>query len=188
MLDQALPHSHVASLGVDHLEPIEHWPKDDYLRQPVSDDPNNRLNGNVPVTLSLIQALQVGARNSFDYQSQKEDVFEAALDLDLERNEFRHIFAGQVDSLISTDGSDDRTVSGTEQSGSASLSRQLQSGAELTAALAIDLANLLTMDGASSLGLQADATVSIPLLRGSGRHIAAEPLDPGPAQCRLRHL
>ena len=56
------------------------------------------------------------------------------------------------------------------------MSRTLQSGVDLSTALAVDLANLLTLGGASSLGLAADATVSIPLLRGSGRHIVAEAL------------
>jgi hypothetical protein len=40
----------------------------------------------------------------------------------------------------------------------------------------VDLANLLTLGGASSLGIMADATVSIPLLRGSGKHIVMETL------------
>jgi len=47
---------------------------------------------------------------------------------------------------------------------------------ELTSALAIDLAHLLTQGGASSLGQQADMTISIPLLRGSGKHIITESL------------
>jgi hypothetical protein len=38
------------------------------------------------------------------------------------------------------------------------------------------LANLLTGNAASSLGLAGDASVSIPLMRGSGRHIVTEPL------------
>ena len=126
--------------------------------------------------LSLLEALQVGARNSRDYQTRKESVFQAALGLDLERHEFRDQFFGQLDSLVSTNGRGDRTVSGTEHSGSLDWSRKLESGAELSATFAIDLANLMTMGGASSLGLVADGSVSIPLLRGSGRHIVAEPL------------
>jgi outer membrane protein TolC len=42
--------------------------------------------------------------------------------------------------------------------------------------LAINLANLLTQGGASSLGLSVDTSVSIPLLRGAGQHIVTEPL------------
>jgi len=40
----------------------------------------------------------------------------------------------------------------------------------------VDLANLLTQGGSSTIRLAADPSVSIPLLRGSGRHIVTEPL------------
>ncbi|MHC4174683.1 MAG: TolC family protein [Planctomycetota bacterium] len=184
---QNLAYAGQASLGADRLEPVEHWPEEDYPRAISSDDdPNIPIDPNEPrpvpdrrdepIKLSLVQALQVGARNSPAYQSRKEDVFRAALDLDLERNEFRNIFTGQVTSLISTDASGSSTVSGTENSADVGLSRTLQSGVGLSTALAVDLANLLTGGGASSLGLAADATISIPLLRGSGKHIVTEPL------------
>lgn len=173
---QQLPYSGPASLGTDKLERIEYWPEKNYPQQKPSLDPVVLLEENKPLKLSLMQALQVGARNSFDYQTQKEGVFKSALALELERDEFRNTFAGQVESLLSTDTTADRTVSGTVTSGELGISRKLESGAQLTTALAIDLANLLTMGGASSLGLAGDATISIPLLRGSGKHIVTEPL------------
>ena len=176
LVQQELPRSGDASLGTDRLKLIEHWPEKDYPKPVSFSDPNTGPEPGKSIQLSLIQALQVGARNSFEYQSYKEDVFRAALDLDLERNEFRNIFGGELESLASTDGSGDRTVSGTENSGSVDLSRRLKSGAQLSAGLAADLANLLTMGGASSLGIMADATITIPLLRGSGKHIVAESL------------
>ena len=176
LAEQELAYSSGASLGTDQLELIEHWPEKEYPQSVSVADPNISIDRGQAVQLSLVQALQIGARNSFEYQSYKEDVFRVALDLDLERNEFRDVFAGAVESLISTDGSGDRTVSGTEYSGSFDWSRKLTSGAELSGGLAVDLANLLTMGGASSLGLAADATISIPLLRGSGKHIVGEPL------------
>ena len=176
LVQQELPRSGDASLGTDRLKLIEHWPEKDYPKPASFSDPNTGPEPGKSIQLSLIQALQVGARNSFEYQSYKEDVFRAALDLDLERNEFRNIFGGELESLASTDGSGDRTVSGTENSGSVDLSRRLKSGTHLSAGLAADLANLLTMGGASSLGIMADATITIPLLRGSGKHIVAEPL------------
>ena len=176
LAEQELAYSSGASLGTDQLELIEHWPEKEYPQSVSVADPNISIDRGQAVQLSLVQALQIGARNSFEYQSYKEDVFRVALDLDLERNEFRDVFAGAVESLISTDGCGDRTVSGTEYSGSFDWSRKLTSGAELSGGLAVDLANLLTMGGASSLGLAADATISIPLLRGSGKHIVGEPL------------
>lgn len=176
LTEQNLPYSSQASLGTDKLKIIEHWPEENYPKAAQSPDPILLLEPDKPLQLSLIQALQIGARNSFEYQTLKEDVFKSALDLDLERNEFRNIFASQVDSLISTNTTGDRTVSGVENSAAVGMSRTLESGVELSTALAIDIANLLTMGGASSFGVAGDATIAIPLLRGSGKHIVREPL------------
>ena len=176
LTEQKLLYSSDASLGTDQLDAIEHWPEDGYPQTGSSPDANFPVDSNNPMKLSLVDALQIGARNSPEYQSGKEDVFRAALDLDLERHAFRNTFAGQVESLLSTNSTGNRTVSGTENSATVGVSRILASGVDLSTELAIDLANLLTQGGASSLGLRGDATVSIPLLRGSGRHIVTEPL------------
>jgi outer membrane protein TolC len=177
LVDQNLPYSGPASLGTDGLTTIEHWPEEDYPRAVESElDPLVFLEENKPVKLSLMQALQVGARNSFEYQTLKEDIFQAALALDLERNEFRNIFAGQVENLLSVNTFGDDTVTGVRNSGEIGWTRRLESGAELGANLAVDLANLLTMGGASAFGIAGDATIGIPLLRGSGRHIVTESL------------
>jgi len=177
LVGQKLPYAAESSLGIDALSPVEHWPEKDYPKSESSLDPVVILeDAGGPLRLSLADALQVGARNSFEYQTLKEDIFQAALDLDLERNEFRTIFVGQVESLASTDRTAEQPVTGTENSASAGANQLLKSGAELGGALAVDLANLLTMGGASSLGITADATVTIPLLRGSGKHIITEPL------------
>ncbi len=165
-----------SSLGTDRLEPIEHWPEEDYPKAEPLLDPLVLLEEDNPPQLSLIQALQTGARNSFEYQTRKEDIFKEALDLDLERNEFRAIFTGQTESLIETDMSGERTVSGVEYGSATGVSRKLESGVELTTELAVTLANLLTLNQASAFGISGDATISIPLLRGSGRHIVTEPL------------
>ncbi len=181
MMEQNLPYASEASLGADQLKPILYWPEKDYPQKKFSFDPNYcgpnfLLEEGKPLRLPLMEALQVGARNSFDYQTQKEDVFRTALDLNLEHDEFRHAFNGQVDSLFSSDLTGEKAVDGVETSGTFSLGKKLKSGAELTTSLAIDLANLLTMGGASSIGIVGDASLSIPLLRGAGKHIIAEPL------------
>ncbi len=174
--DQNLPYVGPASLGSDQLEPIPHWPKDDYLKEQQALTTEGKLDPNTPVTLTLLQSLEIGARNSFDYQSRKEDVFRSALSLDLERNEFRTIFNSQMNSQLTTDTRGPDTVTGTVNSADAGVSRKLENGMDVSSALAVDLANLLTMNQASSLGLVADASVSVPLLRGSGKHIVTEPL------------
>lgn len=171
-----LLHSSSASFGTDKLEPIDHWPEEEPGQVNSSGQAGAGPDPNETLKLSLVDALQVGASNSFDYQSRKETVFQAALNLDLERNEFRNIFAGQLQNVANTDSSGSRTVSGVENSAAGSVTRTLKSGVDLSAALAVDLANLLTQGGASARGLAVDASVSIPLLRGSGRHIVAEPL------------
>ena len=176
LIEQKLPYSTEASLGTDKLNILEHWPEKAYPAAKSSLDDIVSLAPDRPLQLSLMQALQIGARNSFDYQTRKEDVFRAALALDLEREDFRNTFAGAFESLIRTDLSGKDTVTGNENSGSLSWSRTLKSGAALSAALAVDLVKLLTQDRSSSLGIVGDATISIPLLRGSGRHIVMEPL------------
>jgi len=174
--EQDLLHSSEASLGTDKLQSIPHWPEEDYPPIASSPDANIPIEPNQPLKLSLVDALQIGARNSADYQSRKEDVFRSALDLDLQRNEFRNIFRAQADSTLSTDTTGAETVTNLDTSGTTGVSRTLKNGIDISSALAIDLANLLTQGGASSLGLSADTTVSIPLLRGAGRHIVTEPL------------
>jgi outer membrane protein TolC len=176
LMEQDLPYAGPESLGTDQLSPVDHWPEADYPVGISNTDSDFVIPQDKPLRLSLTRALQVAARNSPNYQVKKENIFRTALDLDLERDAFRNTFIGQVSYLLSTDKSGEPTVSGTEASGAFGWKRKLTSGVELSAALAVDLANLLTMGGASSLGLAADASVSIPLLRGSGRHIVTEPL------------
>ncbi|MCA1808690.1 MAG: TolC family protein [Lentisphaerae bacterium] len=65
---------------------------------------------------------------------------------------------------------------GLANTGSLSWQRRLKYGTLLTTKIAVDLVKLLTMDRSSSFGLLADATITMPLLRGAGRHIVTEPL------------
>jgi len=174
--EQNLPVSSTASLGTDQLKPIPHAPKDNYPTETHSSDANIPIEPNKPLQISLIDALQIAAHNSPDYQSRKEDVFRAALALDLQRNSFRNIFTAGTDHDITTDTTRDDTVTSTTNSASAGVTRLLKNGAALSAAVGLDLINLLTQGGGSSLGLQVDTSVSIPLLRGAGRHIVMEPL------------
>ncbi len=174
--EQDLVYAGPVSLGADRLDPIEHWPEENYpLAKPAFDPITNLGEPNEPVKIALMQALQIGACNSFEYQTRKEGIFREALALDLERNNFRTIFNSQVDALLQTDLSGDDTT-GMDYSGIFAVSQTLPSGVELTASLAASLAHLLTMNQASAYGLAGDATVSVPLLRGSGRHIVTEPL------------
>jgi outer membrane protein TolC len=175
--DQHLPVSHPGSKGSGILETIRHWPQG----YPAAGQESNppvvpRWQNGQEVRLSLTDALQVAARNSRAYMTAKETVFRTALALDLERHAYRTTITGLLTGDISTDRSGDQPVSGLETGAEAGLNRKLKTGAEIATLLTIDLVKLLTMDRSSSLGIFADATISIPLLRGSGRYIAAEPL------------
>jgi hypothetical protein len=175
LLDQKLPYASPASLGTNDLEPIAHWPEK--ARRPSPGEPAQApWEKKHPLVLTLADALQVAARNNRDYQARKEDVFRAALALDLEANQFRNILSGQGEAEYSADYSGRESVRSLVDTGTASWQRRLKNGASLAAGFAIDLARLLTQDRASSLGLFADATITVPLLRGSGRHVVTEPL------------
>jgi len=173
--DQDLPYV-TESLGSDQLKPLKNWPEKNYPVSGISAEPNIPVEKDMSITLTLEQALEVGAHNSFDYQAQKENVFESALSLDLERNNFRNIFFGQFQSQITSDTTSNRARSGASYSADTGVTRLLENGADISSALAVDLANLFTGGGASSLGLAGDTTISIPLLRGSGRFIVTESL------------
>jgi len=174
---QGLQFAGPASLGTDKLKPVPHWPsskaKDPKEKQP-SGGPVPTVGPEVKIT--LFQALQIAARNNRAYQTAKEAVFETALDLDLESQEFRNTYAGLLSGALSHDETGPRPVGGTKESGTASWSRRFRSGAALTGRIGFDLAKLLTRGYDSSLGVFADASISVPLLRGSGKHIVTEAL------------
>lgn len=175
--EQGLVISGPASLGSDRLERVKHWEDDAYLAaEGESADAFIDVPAEQTLRLTLLDALQIGARNSTAYQDRKESVFQRALSLYERRHEFRTTFAGSFISQVSVNTRGDDTVSNAAQSGTLDATQKLYSGGQIGAGLGIDLANLLTGGGASSLGLTGDATVSLPLLRGAGRHIVMEPL------------
>ena len=129
------------------------------------------------ITLTPETALQVAARNSREFQEAKETLYRAALDLDLEQAAFRRTFTAMLSGAYNqADGPGSETVQSTQVTASPKATRQFRNGVEMSGSIAVDLATLLTQGSASSLGLMADAGISIPLLRGAGREIAAEPL------------
>lgn len=180
LLEQALPVSGPASLGPRALPQIDHWPDDDYLTaEPdvgqLPPPPTIEIDAE-PVQLSLEEALRVAAANSRAYQIQKERVYLAALDLDLERDVFRNTFTGLLEGFVSADLQEGEDAIGVGGSASGGIVRRFRNGATITSLIAVDLVKLLTLDRSSSLGLSYDASIEIPLLRGAGRWLVAEPL------------
>jgi outer membrane protein TolC len=163
--EQGLQYSSKASLGTDQLTPVSGWPDKGYPPPAESVDANIPVEPNKPLKISLLDALQIGAHNSFDYQSRKELVFQAALDLDLQRNNFRVLFNKAVASgQASTNTAGVDTVSTLDTSGTVGVSKQFINGATVSSTLAVDLARILTQGGSRTLGVTSDTSVSIPLL------------------------
>ncbi len=172
---QNLPYSTLASLGTKELRPIEGWPCDDYLHSiPLPQDPP--WMGESAMVMSLMESLQVAAKNSREYQSAKELVYIAALELDFECDQFRDTFTGLLDSTIRTDRAGYNPVTEISSSAVGGLTRRFTSGAEIAASIGVDLVKLLSQDRVQSRGVFADASVAIPLMRGSGRLIVMEDL------------
>lgn len=174
---QNLPVTAPASFGSDNLDPIDKWPEIVYPEKQ-EDLPAEKPPwfDDTPIKINMLEALQIASRNSREYQEQKEDVFQSALALDLERDDFRHTFTGLLETLFETDMSGDHTVTGSQSSGLVGWRRKFESGVELVSAIAIDLVKLLTLDKESSFGIFADTSISIPLMRGAGKHIVTEDL------------
>lgn len=126
---------------------------------------------NQVLRLSLTDALCVAARNDRQYQSLKESIFLAALELDSQQHAFATTFSGLLLALFSGD-SDPYKVSG---GGGAGVAKKLESGAEFAANLAVDVVQLLRDDW-RSLRLNGDLTMAVPLLRGAGHEVVREPL------------
>ncbi len=173
MLEQELPAVGPASYGVDYLEDPEHWPRvGDPGHRPEAFFPTSE-NGAEAFEISLLEALQIAATNSRSYQAEKESVFRTALQLDLERYRFDSTFRGALNAMFRSDqGQNQNSASA---GGEVGVQRQLEGGATLGSRLTLDLVNLLRGEGTTSLNMLLDTSISVPLMRGSGRHIVTEP-------------
>ena len=121
--------------------------------------------------LSLADALCVAARNDRSYQQLKETVFSQALNLDYQQYQFENSFSGTLLALLSGDP-DVEKASGRTTAG---FDRTFENGLSMAGQLAVNVVSLLHDDW-RSLGLSGDLTMTLPLMRGSGREIIREPL------------
>ncbi len=176
--EQDLPSAGVEALGTDRLTPIPHWPEADYPRAGEDPPPADSAKTDfAPFSLDLTAALEVGAANSREYQDRKEDIYRAALSLDLETFQFRNTYLGTFDSTYTDDRSgEEGDTRGIVNTATLGVSRTLQTGAALSSRIMFDLVKLLTLDKESAYGVMADLSVTVPLLRGAGRHVVTEPL------------
>ncbi len=177
LTEQELAISGEESLGTDALPRIPHWPEKKYPAAITT--PGEKIEipaDKKPLVINFTKALQIAAENSSDYQSQKETLFRAALTLDLNRNDYSLIAKLKGDSTLSIDKSQPDTVKGLEHGGNLGLNQTLKDGSKLAANLAFDLVSLLTQGKDSSRGISGDASITIPLLRGSKTYIYSENL------------
>ncbi len=178
LLEQRLPVVAPSSAGSSSARFIEQWPDQSYNE--ISNEGYDIVKEDdftaQPLRLTLLESLQVAAYNSRGYQSQKESVYQSALRLDLERDAFRTTWAGVVDSVVSSSVAANSETNGITNSGSIDVSKQFENGMRFSSMLAVDLVNLLSGSRDSSTGLQLDTSLSIPLMRGSGRFVVTEPL------------
>ena len=175
LLDQQLPVRIPASGGSGDDRVIEQWPDTEYFEGRRGMESPSVESRSAPM-ITLIEALQIAASNSRGYQGQKETVYQTALRLDLERDDFRNTWTGMVDTLLSSSIGANSDVSGIANTDSVGVSRKFKNGAEFTGLLAVDLVKLLSGSREGSTGLSLDTSLSIPLLRGSSRFIVTEPL------------
>jgi outer membrane protein TolC len=127
--------------------------------------------------LTLDAVLEIAANNSREYQTEKEKVFRAALQLDLVMYDFGiQLDSLAIDSTLIENRGSENTRRGFENSASIGIQKRFLSGASFRSSLVFDLVQLLKSKSASSLGLVSDTSVNIPLLRGSGKEIVGEPL------------
>ncbi len=168
------------SLGTDALKKIRHWPEKNYPAPVKSSNKKITVpSKDKPLLINFKQALMVAAENSPDYQSQKENLFKTALTLDFNRNDYSFITKVNGDTTFSVDktsGVDTDTTKGMVSEGSLGVSKVLKDGSKLAANLAVDLASMLKPHRSSSSGITGDASITIPLLRGSKTYIYSENL------------
>ncbi len=176
LLDQHLPMRVAASAGSGDDELIEQWPDAQYFVDRRADDGTAELGDAQVPRISLNEALIIAASNSRLYQSQKETVYQTALRLDLERNAFRSIWAGVLDTTVSSSLGVSTETTGILNQDSVSVSRRFKDGSQFLGLLAVDLAKLLSGSKDGSMGMALDTSLSIPLLRGSSRFVVTEPL------------
>lgn len=143
------------------------------VERPIDTLRQRLLRSHEPVRLSLVDALDVAAENSRDYQRQKETLYLAALNLTRSINDFSLRFGGGGTGSVSGTGDDSTNARlGDDLSAQANSVAGTRVVANFVQTFLRSVLNGGGFDGSSIL----DLTITQPLLRGSGRRIAREPL------------
>lgn len=163
-----------ASISKSDLPDVTGEGSASYRQEPAADTVRPAV---AELRLDLKYTLEIAASHSREYQTEKERVFRSALALDLARYDFGvKVDPTSLDSQFTEDQSGSANSRGLASGADVGLSKRSVTGATFRTSLAVDLVQLMRSESASSLGIVSDSSVSIPLLRGSGAHIAGEPL------------
>lgn len=193
LLDQNLVSASPASLGIRDLPATALWdPEKRLLPSDVSLAEGFDTTSTNALRISLAEAVRIAAAHSPAFLEQKERLYAAALALDLEADGFRTAFTGKLREAIAS--SKPKESSGADSAAGAALaagaerdagstasaelgvSRKFENGTDLSSSLAVDFARMLTGDKEDARGIRLEVSLSIPLLRGSGRLVVREPL------------
>lgn len=126
-----------------------------------------------PVTLTLAQALDVAAENNRDYQTQKERLYIAALNLTRSQNDFAWRWAGGGSAALDGEADVADTARLTDDLGGSANSVY---GTRVVASFAQTFLRSVLSGGNFDGGSILDLTITQPLLRSAGRRVAREPL------------
>ncbi|MBQ6471894.1 MAG: TolC family protein, partial [Victivallales bacterium] len=177
-LDQGLSRSSPASASIRDLASEKGgrfaWNNAEHLTEGEAYQP--RWDTSQTIRISLVDALMIAACNSREFQNQKDSLFQCALALDLEDHHFQNSFRGMFTERFTSSAANGSRTNGLTGNAFAEVTRTFRNGAELTASLSVDLVKMLSHQHGSSWGPMADASISIPLLRGSGEFVVLEPL------------
>lgn len=122
--------------------------------------------------LSLVETLAIAAENSRAYQSQKEGLYLAALDLTLERWNFALQENGSLSAAMFGVGDEAAADAG----GSFGLSKLFGTGAQIVGDIGLGLTRSLSRSDGWNPIADIGLTITQPLLRGFGEDIVKEPL------------
>lgn len=148
-------------------------PRQFHVERPVDTLRARLLAADAPVRLTLVQALDVAAENSRDFQRQKEQLYLAALSLTRSQYDFEWHFGLGVDARIDGTGDDSADALIAPDLSAAATST---AGMRVVASFANSFLRSIISGGPFDGGSILDLAITQPLLRGSGRRIVREPL------------
>jgi len=142
------------------------------------DDKTIPLGDGDETTLTLNDCLQIAARNSREFQTRKETLYLAALEVANERRAWNWtLFGGETNADVTAtrfgnDGGADSDTATADSS--ATLTRRFAQGGTLLLAASVDFATDFLGSGSTTVGSMLDANFTQPLLRGAWRDLAYE--------------